>query len=209
VNTSFPNGTIGSVRSELCYNRTLSWAGCWASGNCTITIPFTGTGITVFVAQGYAPLNTSITLDGGPPAPLTLSQPTDILYRVPFYAIQALPLTRHLLEIRLYSWDGKSALSYFFLDYVGVAYNDDVPSPITTVATTSSSQAMMPISHKNTGIVVGVAVGGTVAGMIVVAALVIFLRNRTRNPFDGPSYVDARNSNFTLLHGRSYRNQPS
>jgi hypothetical protein len=105
-----------------------------------------GTGITVFVAQGYAPLNTTIILDGGLPAPRTLSQPMDIMYHVPFYAIQALPLNQHVLEIRLYSWDGRSALSFFFLDYIGVAYNDDVPSPTTTGATTFSSQSSMQSS---------------------------------------------------------------
>ena len=141
-------------------------AGCWTSGNCTITIPFPGmfmcmpqpkiemnfvegTGITVFVAQGYAPLNSSITLDSSPPALLTLSQPTDIMYHVPFYAIQALPLIQHILEIRLNSWDDRSATSYLLLDYVGVAYNDEVPSPTTTSSSTSSSesQSIMPSSR--------------------------------------------------------------
>ncbi|KIM83995.1 hypothetical protein PILCRDRAFT_87907 [Piloderma croceum F 1598] len=159
LNTSFPNGTIGSVTAHV------------------------GTGITVFVAQAYAPLNASITLDGGTPAPLTLSQPTNVMYHVPFYASQALPLIQHVLEIRLNSWDGKSALSHIFLDYVGVAYDDNVPTPSPVAAGTTTSS-----SHKSTGALVGGVAGGAVMGLIVVGGLVVFLRGRN---------VDARYSHFT------------
>jgi len=154
----------------------------------------------VFVAQGYAPLNGSITLDGGPSALLMLSQPTDIMYHVPFYAIQALPLTQHILEIRLNSWDDRSATSYLLLDYVGVAYNDEVPSPTTTSSSTSSSesQSIMPSSSKNTRDVVGIAVGCAVMGMIIVSTVIVFLRKRRTNLFAEPGNVDARYSTFNM-----------
>ncbi|KAJ7619367.1 hypothetical protein FB45DRAFT_930585 [Roridomyces roridus] len=99
------NSLAVSVDESICFGGTATYTTCYTSDHCTLTIPFNGTGITLFVPQDVGDIyNTSISLDGGPPSvhfAYTPPNATAEAYNVTLYDIQNLEWTTHSLQVEL------------------------------------------------------------------------------------------------------------
>ncbi|KAJ7222508.1 hypothetical protein GGX14DRAFT_694595, partial [Mycena pura] len=96
---------------------------CFTADNCTMTIPFNGTGITLFVAIDYGDIyNTSISLDGAPPANHFAYNSANVEgYNFTLYDVQGLAWTPHSLSVAL-----APGVSRLLFDYAAVT--GDAPS---------------------------------------------------------------------------------
>jgi len=177
IPADFANGTKGSVVDSSCYEHTVSLGQCYTSDNCAFTITFIGSGITVFLAQGYDAINASIQLDEDLPNSFTLGYPDAVAYNVPFYNKQSLPVSTHFLTIRLESWDGSNGYpSSMLFDYAEVNETAPSPSPTPTPSAPASSKnspKSMVVAAAITAVVVA-----TVSGLI--GFTICFLRSRKR-----------------------------
>ncbi|KAJ7931107.1 hypothetical protein B0H13DRAFT_1959033, partial [Mycena leptocephala] len=94
-----------SVDETKCFDGTASYTQCYPSDHCSLTIPFNGTGITLYVAQDIGDIyNTSISLDGGPAT--NHFAYNDIkaqveAYNATLYDIQGLNWITHSLRVEL------------------------------------------------------------------------------------------------------------
>ncbi|KAJ7115562.1 hypothetical protein C8R43DRAFT_124267 [Mycena crocata] len=93
-----------SVDEKKCFGGTASYTQCYLSDHCSLTIPFNGTGITLFVAQDVGDIyNTSISLDGGP-STIHFAYQADVkveAYNLSLYDVQGLDWTTHSLKVEL------------------------------------------------------------------------------------------------------------
>ncbi|KAJ7058226.1 hypothetical protein C8F01DRAFT_312211 [Mycena amicta] len=118
------NGLAVAVDEKKCFDGTASYTQCLTSDHCSLTIPFNGTGITLFVAIDYGDIyNTSISLDGGPPTNhFAYNQPNVEAYNFTLYDIQNLTWTTHSLRVAL-----EPGVSRLLFDYAAVT-GDAPPS---------------------------------------------------------------------------------
>ncbi|KAJ6520623.1 hypothetical protein DFH09DRAFT_1194033 [Mycena vulgaris] len=93
-----------AVDETKCFGGTASYTQCYTADNCSMTIPFNGTGITLFVAQDVGDVyNTSISLDNGP-STIHVAYQADVkveAYNLSLYDIQGLDWTTHTLRVEL------------------------------------------------------------------------------------------------------------
>ncbi|KAJ7452184.1 hypothetical protein B0H11DRAFT_2074681 [Mycena galericulata] len=116
------NSLAVSVNETICFNGTATYTQCETSDHCSMTIPFNGTGITLFVAQDVGDIyNTSISLDNGPATnhfAYTPPNATAEAYNVSLYDIQGLDSTTHSLKVEL-----APGVSRLLFDYAAVTGN--------------------------------------------------------------------------------------
>jgi len=163
IPAAFPNGTTSGVVGDFCHEHTLSRVQCYSSDKCSFTIAFQGSGITVFVVQGYDAINASIQMDGDLLNPVILDYPADITYNVSLYNNQSLPFAQHVLNIQLESWDGSNGLpSSVLFDYAVI--NETVPSANSG-------------SRLGGAVIAAIALGATVLVGLIAAFTIYFFRS--------------------------------
>ncbi|KAJ7756183.1 hypothetical protein B0H16DRAFT_1538932 [Mycena metata] len=104
--------------SRKCFDGTASYTQCYPEDHCTITIPFNGTGITLFVAMDFGDIyNTSISLDGAPGTNHFTYQNDSKAsgYNMTLYDIQGLNWNTHSLKVGL-----EPGVSRLLFDYAAV-----------------------------------------------------------------------------------------
>ncbi|KZP20656.1 hypothetical protein FIBSPDRAFT_932122 [Athelia psychrophila] len=172
------------VNISASYDQTSTVGECVTSQNCTMTIPFQGSGIEIMVVQvNYAALNVSIVVDNLLPS--YQHYPENIyVHNFSLFQIQELPTGPHTIMITLldnqYASGDKfpytNGTSAFVFDYATVNELDvssgSTPStgaggPSATGSTGSSSASKAPI---------GAIVGGVVGGIaLIMGAILLYL----------------------------------
>ncbi|KAF8338366.1 hypothetical protein F5887DRAFT_517091 [Amanita rubescens] len=132
-----------------------------------MVIPFTGTGITLYMTLVYT-TNFTVNIDGGIPIQFLFVQPSNssALYNFTVYNQQSLQFGNHNLDLMLLdtneTGDGAHNSNFLF-DYAEV--NDTTPSTGVT-----------PSPGARKGIAVGTIVGGIVGGLTALACLCYLVR---------------------------------
>ncbi|KAH7920454.1 hypothetical protein BV22DRAFT_802645 [Leucogyrophana mollusca] len=153
------NGTVINADYSACYNSTFTLAQCGTDDNCELSIPFTGTGITIYVLQtGPIGVSVSAVVDGGQPTTHTLSGPTGPNYQstnMTLFDVQSLASGSHTLSLTVLDFDGPyGTQSWLGFDYAHIREADpppststspqSAPSPPTTISSISSSSSTAP-----------------------------------------------------------------
>ncbi|KAJ7468464.1 hypothetical protein FB451DRAFT_1256289 [Mycena latifolia] len=131
------NSLAVSVDERKCFDGTATYTTCYTSDHCSFTIPFNGTGITLFVAQDFGDIyNASISLDGAPSTiHFAYNKENVEAYNATLYDIQGLNWTTHTVKVEL-APDGMRLL----WDYAAVT--GDKPAGNSGAATIGNSAAM-------------------------------------------------------------------
>ncbi|KAI9569019.1 hypothetical protein HD554DRAFT_2094692 [Boletus coccyginus] len=192
-----------TVDSSTCWERNYHLAACTASNNCSITFPFTGSGISVYVMHaGFQGINASLAIDGGQSVTATtLPPPTPPSYQTPnvsLFDLQSLPNTDHTATINLLDWEGGTTSFYFDYAYINEV---DALQPSTTqpaaafstfptvgstfIGSSSTSGATSTASNTESSVnlsaVVGGACGGLAALIAIVTAIIFLKKRRSRH----------------------------
>ncbi|KAJ7160912.1 hypothetical protein C8R46DRAFT_1194314 [Mycena filopes] len=124
------NGLAVSIDERKCFDGTASYTQCYPADHCTITIPFNGTGITLFVAMDFGDIyNTSISLDGAPGTNHFTYQNDSKAgsgYNMSLYDIQGLNWTTHSLKVAL-----EPGVSRLLFDYAAVTGDKPASAALT------------------------------------------------------------------------------
>lgn len=174
-----------------------------ASDAYEVQIPFTGSGITLYILQPpFDPVNASIILDGDASSitTTTLFSDAEMSVNVSLYNVQSLPYGTHAANVSLldYNRPGADKRSCLYFDFAAV---NDTSLPTSTTSpsslasntpvssSTTTAQVVRPV-NKQVGAIIGGVVGGATA--IVVVFLIIWARIKIRgrrkhaNPYVGP-----------------------
>ncbi|KAI6129052.1 hypothetical protein EV401DRAFT_1928965 [Pisolithus croceorrhizus] len=180
-----PNGTYQTIDPFVCYNHTYRYAACFSTDSCILEMPFTGSGITVFVYQaGPVGINASISIDGGRNETNVLSAPPAPNYEVAnvsMFSVQELETGSHTLWMTVNDLFGSCSGMMFDYAYVNETFVSAAEASAAT-ATTSSTSSLPSSSTR--GVNVGAIVGGVLGGVALIMAGVIatlFLRRRRRS----------------------------
>ncbi|KAF8842532.1 hypothetical protein BDN67DRAFT_965647 [Paxillus ammoniavirescens] len=141
-----------TVDSSKCYNGNYILTTCTTSDGCQITIPFTGSGIIVYILNaGFQGVGASLSVDGGQAVTKTIAAPSAPSYqtpRVPLFSMQKMPYADHNATLNVLDWnDGATS---FYFDYALI--NEDnleilsnqtssIPPPPTSPASTPSTSS--------------------------------------------------------------------
>ncbi|KAL4065236.1 hypothetical protein V8B97DRAFT_1946266 [Scleroderma yunnanense] len=162
-----PNETYQEVDAYVCYNHTYRYAACFSTDECILTIPFTGSGITIYVYQaGPAGLNVSFAIDDSPTQIQTLSAPPAPDYLIPdvsiLFEVQQLPSGPHTASLAVNNFsDSFSAVLFDYAHVNETLFTETtIPTSITSSASSSGSQAAI--------------VGGTLGGVVLVIGGIVF-----------------------------------
>ncbi|KAG9318220.1 hypothetical protein JVU11DRAFT_301 [Chiua virens] len=119
------NGNV-IVDSSKCYDGNYALAACTVENKCQIIIPFTGSGITVYVLlAGFQGVNASLAIDGGQAVTATLQPPS-------------LPSSDHTATINILDWDNGDTSLYFDWAHINESLVELPTSPSTSSVTRSS-----------------------------------------------------------------------
>ncbi|KAI6111044.1 hypothetical protein F5141DRAFT_1112212 [Pisolithus sp. B1] len=195
-----PNGTYQTIDPFVCYNHTYRYAACFSTDSCILEMPFTGSGITVFVYQaGPVGINASISIDGGRNETNVLSAPPAPNYEVanvPMFSVQELETGSHTLWMTVNDLFGSYSGMMFDYAYVNETFVSAAEASAATATTSSTSSlpssstspTTTPTSTSSTsksrGVNIGAVVGGVLGGVALIMAGVIatvFLRRRRRS----------------------------
>ncbi|KAI6038434.1 hypothetical protein EDC04DRAFT_3022412 [Pisolithus marmoratus] len=194
------NGTHRTVDSLDCYNHTLKTlftnnpggqvAPCGSAEACILEMPFTGSGITIFVYQvGSHGINASISIDGGRYESNALSAPPAPnyeIFNVSMFDVQKLDTGSHTLWMTINDLAGSSSNMIMIFDY---AYVNETLVSAATATTTSTS--FVPSSllkfHNNSDFhytvsvwaIIGSILGG-IALIVIGTTAALCLRRRRR-----------------------------
>ncbi|KAJ7353395.1 hypothetical protein DFH08DRAFT_856730 [Mycena albidolilacea] len=133
-----------SVNETFLFDKTASYTQCYPSDHCSITIPFNGTGITLYVAQDIGDIyNTTISLDNGPAT--NHFAYNDIkaqveAYNATLYDIQGLNWTTHTVRVEL-----DPSGSRLLFDYAAVAGDQPPGRNGAAAAAAASLLAVAPV----------------------------------------------------------------
>ncbi|KIM79848.1 hypothetical protein PILCRDRAFT_823037 [Piloderma croceum F 1598] len=186
-NHKVPGIANNSADVTKCYDQTytVNQNLCLTADSCQFQVPFTGSGITLFVIQSNNPLNTTLTLDGNISATATLVAlpgPNDFAYNVTLYNVQGLHTAQHTLDVALvtYTPSGGSAIGSMIRFDSALINNTDssVVSPSASGIGTTTAHPVPSSGGGSTGSshsVIGPAVGGAVGGVVVIAAIILAL----------------------------------
>lgn len=195
-----PNGTYQTIDPFVCYNHTYRYAACFSTDACILEMPFTGSGITVFVYQaGPVGINASISIDGGHNETNVLSAPPAPNYEianVSMFDVQELATGPHTLWMTVNDLFG--SYSGMMFDYAYVNETVVSAAEASAAATTTSSTSSLPSSSISStatanptgsasnshSINVGAIVGGVLGGVAIITFGVITtlcLRRRKRS----------------------------
>ncbi|KAF8432433.1 hypothetical protein L210DRAFT_3763893 [Boletus edulis BED1] len=195
-----PNGTYQVIDAFVCYNHTYRYAACFDADTCLLTVPFTGSGITVYVNQaGPVGINASITVDGANAQTNVLNAPPAPAYQianVSMFDVQQLPSGSHTLKLLINDLFGSYTGMMF--DY---AYVNETLVANTTLTTTTTSSASIRISastssparstsapHTDTSAIIGGVIG--VLAVVVLGVLVFVWMRRRRGHGHVPEMID-------------------
>ncbi|KZP03730.1 hypothetical protein FIBSPDRAFT_458592 [Athelia psychrophila] len=145
------------VNITASYDQTSTVGECVTAQNCTMTIPFQGSGIEIFVVQvNYAALNVSIVVDTLLPSYHYYAEPQYYLHNFSLFQIEELPTGFHTVTIKLldsqyasgdrYAYvNGTSALvfDYATVNEINIASGS---TPSTAVAQPSATVSAVPTS---------------------------------------------------------------
>ncbi|KAF8452778.1 hypothetical protein L210DRAFT_3437348 [Boletus edulis BED1] len=190
----FTNGTMMTVDASHCFNYTYTYAACTISNDCQVQIPFTGSGITIYVLQaGSQGTNASLTIDGGAPKYNVLPPPPGPHFYTPnvtLFSVQGITTGNHTATMTVQNWD--NIFSGMMFDYAVI--NQTIVATTTssvassTAASTASRATLTstatPSPSKlttNVGTMVGVALGA-LAGLIALLFVFFCLCRRRREP---------------------------
>ncbi|KAG6380395.1 hypothetical protein JVT61DRAFT_8513 [Boletus reticuloceps] len=190
----FANGTMMTVDTSHCFNYTYNYATCTISDNCQVQIPFTGSGITIYVLQaGPQGINASITIDGGAPKNNVLPAPPSPHFYAPnvtLFSVQGITTGNHTATMTVQNWDNIFSgmmFDYAVINQTIVATTTSSVASSTAVSTasratvTSTATPSPSKSTTNVGAMVGVALGA-LAGLIALLLVIFYLCRRRREP---------------------------
>lgn len=195
-----PNGTYQTIDPFVCYNHTYRYAACYSTDSCILEMPFTGSGITVFVYQaGPVGINASISVDGGYNATNVLSAPPSPNYEianVSMFSVQELETGSHTLWMTVNDLFGSYSGMMFDYAYVNETLVSAAEASAATATTSSTGSPSSGLSSSTTtptstssasnsgGVNIGAIVGGVLGGVALIMAGVIAalcLRRRRRS----------------------------
>jgi len=189
-----PDSTASIADISKCYNQTYVVSSidylCSQPDGCHFQIPFTGSGITIYVLQSYYPLNTTVTLDGTTSTIASIANlpgPTDIVYNVSLYDAQFLPTGYHIVDVALGDYtlsNGTTMGSLIRFD--AAAVNETAPSAVspsysgagTTMPTgifSTPTTVSSSVPSQSRRAVLGFYIGGAFGGTALIAAIVLAL----------------------------------
>ncbi|KAF8558510.1 hypothetical protein OG21DRAFT_1504252 [Imleria badia] len=178
-----PNGTYQVIDAFVCWNHTYRYAACFDTDTCLLTVPFTGSGITVYVYQaGPVGINASITIDNAHAQTNVLNAPPAPNYEntnVSMFNVQQLQSGPHTLSLLINDLSG--SYSGMMFDYAYV--NESLVTTTTTTTTATSTSTPTPtgsssVSHSDIGAIVGGVIA--VVSLIVVGVLAFLWIRRRR-----------------------------
>ncbi|KAF8551860.1 hypothetical protein OG21DRAFT_1466622 [Imleria badia] len=196
LSISLANGTMMTIDASQCFNYTYTYAACTVADDCQVQIPFTGSGITIYVLQaGAQGINASLTIDGGAPNYNVLPAPTGPNFYTPnvtLFSIQGMTTGNHTATMTVQNWE--NIFSGMMFDYAEI--NQTVVSATTTTTgsvapstalsitsiPTSTGTSSPSKSTTNVGAIVGGVVGGLGALVALLLALFYFRRRRPGAP---------------------------
>jgi len=124
--TTFP--FVSSIK--YAYNNTLTLNYCFTEDGCEIIIPFTGSGITLYMIQISDAANFTVQVDSGVERVKTLQYLDGSWSNITLDDIQSLPYGAHLVTVAAKNWTdaggGKGSQSSVLFDYAAV--NETVAS---------------------------------------------------------------------------------
>ncbi|KIJ63299.1 hypothetical protein HYDPIDRAFT_41144 [Hydnomerulius pinastri MD-312] len=232
VELLLPNGTYQVVDPSVCYNHTYRYAACFDTDSCLLTVPFTGSGITVYVYQaGPVGINASITIDGAHAATTVLNAPPAPAYEianVSMFNVQQLQTGPHTLSLLINDLFGSYSGMMFDYAYVNeTLVSSPTTSSGTPTSTTGPSTSISPSastapsgSSSGTHTDIGAIVGGVIGGIAVIMAGIIafFCMRRRRSsdmidlnaeakvaPYDPSAAYDPPSNQFQSTHGLTSR----
>ncbi|KAF8123743.1 hypothetical protein EV363DRAFT_758214 [Boletus edulis] len=196
-----PNGTYQVIDAFVCYNHTYRYAACFDADTCLLTVPFTGSGITVYVNQaGPVGINASITVDGANAQTKVLNAPPAPAYQianVSMFDVQQLPSGSHTLKLLINDLSGSYTGMMFDYAYV----NETLVANTTLTTTSSASMTATSISastssparstsapHTDTSAIIGGVIG--VLAVVVLGVLAFVWMRRRRGHGHVPEMID-------------------
>ncbi|KAG8217278.1 hypothetical protein J3R82DRAFT_5372 [Butyriboletus roseoflavus] len=209
-----PNGTYQVIDAFVCYNHTYRYAACFDTDTCLLTVPFTGSGITVYAYQaGPVGINASITIDGAYAQTNVLSAPPAPAYEianVSMFNVQQLPSGPHTLNLLINDLSGSYSGMMFDYAYVNESLVANSTTTALTTATSTAASASAAVSSSSgsqyadhssitgelvlTMTVFSADIGAIVGGVIAMVAVIvigifacIWLRRRRRHT---PEMID-------------------
>ncbi|KAF8557091.1 hypothetical protein OG21DRAFT_1482517 [Imleria badia] len=218
------NGTMMPVNASQCFNQTYAIvlagtdAGCTIADNCQVQIPFTGSGITLYVLlAGERGINTSLTIDGGAPmynALPALPGPNFYDPNVTLFSVQGITTGNHTAAMTVQNWDNTS--TWMMFDYaiinqtVVLATTTSSVASSTTLPTTSIPTSTAISSPPKSTPNVGAIVGGGLAALVALLALFYLRRRRHEDPrfsanLEAESRIEPFFSADSLYHQESQR----
>ncbi|KAI9569017.1 hypothetical protein HD554DRAFT_643066 [Boletus coccyginus] len=190
---SFSNSTGNytvPLDSSHCYDENYALGVCGTGDNCYVEMPFTGSGITMYVFNaGLSGMTASCSIDGGQANPNSIDAPPAPTYQisnVSLCSIQGLSSGNHTMKMTVLDWNGSATSMKFDYAYVNETF---VATPATTSATSSmtststSSQTPTQASAGNSGsnqVNLGAIIGGTLGGLALLAGVIGFFYWRRR-----------------------------
>ncbi|KAG9318218.1 hypothetical protein JVU11DRAFT_298 [Chiua virens] len=177
-----------------CYDGNYAQGVCGTNDNCFVQIPFTGSGVTMYVYNaGGSGMTASFSVDGGTAVSQTIQQPPGPSFQqsnVSMYDIQGLTSGSHTMVMTVLDWNGADTSMKFDYAYVNETF---VVVPATTsstssqTSTSSASQTSQKTSQSSTGIQtttgtpsassnkinLGGVIGGTLGGTVLLAGILI------------------------------------
>ncbi|KAF8842530.1 hypothetical protein BDN67DRAFT_965643 [Paxillus ammoniavirescens] len=182
ISNSTGNYTI-PIDASKCYNDNYALGVCGDGDNCFVQIPFTGSGITMYVlSAGFSGITASFSVDGVPAVSDSIPAPPGPTFQTPnvsMYEVQNLPSGNHTMVMTILDWEGSPSSMKFDYAFVNETF---VAAPTTTSATSASQtssgasqSASAPVGNTSNSnkVDLGGVVGGTLAGIAVVVAVVM------------------------------------
>ncbi|KAF9228702.1 hypothetical protein BS17DRAFT_205950 [Gyrodon lividus] len=145
-----------TVDSSECYDQNYILAACTTSDGCQISIPFTGSGITVYILNaGFQGVSANLSVDGGQAVTTTIAAPSEPSYQTPnvsLFSVQSLPSTEHNAKLNILDWNTGATSLYFDYALINESY---VGFPIafssfSATSTTSSASASSSVQRNST-----------------------------------------------------------
>ncbi|KAF7970653.1 hypothetical protein HWV62_23348 [Athelia sp. TMB] len=158
---------------------------CNTSQNCSMVIPFQGSGITLYIVQvNFSAVNVSITVDNLQPEYQVYPE-AGYLHNVTLFNVQGLPFGPHTISVGLldYAYTSRDAYAYkngtstlvFDFAVVNEASASITPGP-STAAPAPTQKSSSSTSKSPLGAIIGGAVG--VVALITAAIIVYLCRHR-------------------------------
>ncbi|KAG8217279.1 hypothetical protein J3R82DRAFT_5373 [Butyriboletus roseoflavus] len=176
-----------TLDASYCYNENYALGVCGTSDNCQVQVPFTGSGITMYVFNaGMSGMTANFSVDGGAAVSRTIPAPPPPTYQVSnvsLYDVQGLHSGNHTVLMTMLDWSGSPTSMKFDYAYV----NETLVAPPATTSSTSSmtststfqgtsqtpTQTPAGNASASNQVNLGGVIGGTLGGVTIAASVVI------------------------------------